>query len=105
MTESELVEINHAPRATATNHSSRKAETDRQLSKVATVSSSLALFDGFTREEKYQLAGWVMFVLCAIFYMIASIEGESITSLIGSLIFLVACLVFMVPLIWKDKQA
>ena len=63
-----------------------------------------SFFEGYTREEKYHLAGWAMFVICAIFYIIAAIEGESLTSLIGGVIFLFACFAFMIPLIWKEKQ-
>lgn len=55
------------------------------------------------RDEKFQLAGWLMFIACAVLYLIASIESRSATSFWGSLIFLVACVVFMVPLIWRDR--
>ncbi|MEO1439034.1 MAG: cytochrome oxidase subunit III [Chloroflexota bacterium] len=54
-----------------------------------------------SRDERFQLAGWVLFIICAVFYTIASIESRSWSSLAGSVVFLVACFVFMVPLIWK----
>ncbi|MEM6282395.1 MAG: cytochrome oxidase subunit III [Chloroflexota bacterium] len=54
-----------------------------------------------SRDEKFQLAGWVLFVICAVLYIIAGWESRSWSSLAGSVVFLLACFVFMVPLIWK----
>jgi hypothetical protein len=54
-----------------------------------------------SRDEKFQFAGWVLFVVCALFYAAASIESRSLTSFIGSVLFLVACFVFLVPLVRK----
>ena len=48
---------------------------------------------------RFQLWGWGLFILCALLYIVASIESGSITSLIGSLVFLVACFVFLIPLL------
>ena len=78
------------------------AQTENEVYKAAAQPSSG--FDRFSREEKYHLFGWSMFVLCSIFYIIAAIEGESLTSLIGGLLFFFACFVFLIPLIWKEKQ-
>lgn len=55
-----------------------------------------------TRNERLQLVGWVLFILCALLYIATSIESQSTTSLMGSLVFLVACFFFVIPLIWKD---
>lgn len=55
-----------------------------------------------TRGVKMQLIGWVLFVLCAVAYIIASLESQSLSSLIGSAVFLVACVFFMIPLLWGD---
>ena len=51
--------------------------------------------------RKIQLIGWGLFVLCSILYIISSILSQDWINLIGSIIFFVACLVFMYPLI-KD---
>lgn len=55
-----------------------------------------------SRDERLRLVGWVLFILCALLYMIASIESKSVTSFVGSVVFLVACFFFIVPLVWKD---
>lgn len=52
------------------------------------------------RERRFQLWGWGLFVLSAVFFIIAGLESASLSTLIGSVIFLVACLVFLVPLLW-----
>jgi len=57
-----------------------------------------------TRDEKFQMAGWILFIVCAGFYTLSSLESGSLSSLIGSIVFLVACFIFMVPLVWKDEQ-
>ena len=81
-----------------TNHGSSNSD---ETCKSGATSSTL---NGYTREEKYHLAGWGMFVICSIFYIVAALEGESITSLMGGITFLLACFAFMIPLLWKEKQ-
>lgn len=48
-------------------------------------------------DRKLQLSGWILFTFSAVFYTVSSLESQSLTSLIGSLLFLVACFVFMIP--------
>ncbi len=57
------------------------------------------------REVKYHLAGWVLFILCALFFIASSIKNGDALALIGSVVFLLACLLFIVPLIWPEKEA
>lgn len=59
---------------------------------------------GLTRHEKYDMVGWVLFIFSAVFFLVAAIEWESVTSILGSLFFLVACFAFMIPMLWKEKQ-
>ena len=65
-------------------------------------------------EKRLELAGWVLFVLCAILFVVDSIQSGTVVGLIASILFLLACLVFIFPLlvkkVWKedapqDKQA
>lgn len=56
------------------------------------------------REVKFQLWGWILFLVCAGFFIASSVESRSILGLIGSIIFLVACVVFMIPLVRKRKN-
>ena len=49
--------------------------------------------------HRFQLWGWVIFIFSALFFMAASIRADDPVSLIGGLLFLVACFVFLVPLV------
>ena len=48
---------------------------------------------------RFQLWGWILFILSAIFFMTASIRAQDPVSLIGGTLFLVACFVFLAPLL------
>jgi len=49
-------------------------------------------------ERKYQLAGWILFIVCAIFFIASSLKNKDMLAFIGSVIFLIACIVFLIPL-------
>lgn len=51
------------------------------------------------RVLKFQLWGWMLFVLSALFFTAASIRIGDVLSLLGSLLFLFACILFLIPLI------
>ena len=59
--------------------------------------------DKKNRERKFHFWGWLLFVVCAGFFIASNVGGGSIVGLIGSVIFLVACVVFLVPLVIKGK--
>lgn len=54
---------------------------------------------------RFQLWGWILFIFSALFFISSSIRAGDILSLVGGLFFLVACFVFMVPLIKVIRQA
>ena len=49
-------------------------------------------------QHRYQLWGWILFIGSAIFLMASSIRADDPVSLAGGALFLVACFVFLVPL-------
>ncbi len=51
------------------------------------------------RERKFQLWGWILFVICAGFFIAQSIRDSSALGLAASIIFLAACLIFIYPLL------
>ena len=53
------------------------------------------------REKTFHLWGWMLFVVCAGFFIASAAESGSTLGIIGSIIFLVACLVFIAPLVSK----
>jgi len=59
------------------------------------------------REGRYQLAGWLLFVACALVFIAAGLKNRDILTVIGGLLFLVACIVFLVPIVelsGKEKR-
>ena len=61
--------------------------------------------DDGKREARFHLWGWLLFVVCAGFFIASSIESNDIFGLIGSIIFFIACVVFIVPLVIKKRQS
>jgi len=51
------------------------------------------------KEKQYNLWGWLLFLVCAVFFIASAIVSGDILYLIGSIIFLVACIVFIIPLV------
>lgn len=60
--------------------------------------------DDREREMRFSLWGWVLFVLCALFFIASSLQSRDLLSLIGSIIFLAACLVFLYPLVKRNGR-
>jgi hypothetical protein len=56
------------------------------------------------RERKFQLSGWILFIVCAGFFIASAIKTDDILVLAGSIIFLGGCVVFIIPMVIKGKQ-
>ena len=56
------------------------------------------------QESKYQLVGWILFVICAIFFIASSLKNHDTLTFIGGVIFLIACIVFLIPLVRPNKK-
>jgi predicted membrane channel-forming protein YqfA (hemolysin III family) len=56
------------------------------------------------RELKYHLAGWILFVICAIFFIVSSLINHDTLALIASILFLIACIIFLIPLFESFKK-
>ncbi len=57
--------------------------------------------NGMSRESKFNLWGWLLFIVCAIFFIASATINGDILYLIGSIVFLFACLIFILPLVIK----
>jgi len=55
-------------------------------------------------EKKCQIWGWVLFITSALFYGAASLRSRDVIAFMGSLFFLVACFVFLIPFFFQDKS-
>jgi predicted membrane protein len=60
--------------------------------------------DNREREMRFSLWGWVLFVVCALFFIASSLQSRDLLSLIGSIIFLAACFVFLYPLVKRNGK-
>jgi len=47
-------------------------------------------------EKKFELAGWFLFIASSLFFMASSLRGGDLIGFIGGLLFLVACIAFLV---------
>ena len=54
--------------------------------------------------HRFQLWGWILFIFSAVFFMLSSIRAGDPISLIGGLLFLLACFVFLVPLVAELRE-
>ena len=57
------------------------------------------------RELKFQLWGWFLFIASASFFTASSLRSGDLLSLFGSLFFLGACLVFLIPLVSSGSRS
>ena len=51
-------------------------------------------------ERKCQIWGWILFITSALLYGAAGIRSGDLLGILGSLFFLVACFVFLIPFIF-----
>jgi len=60
--------------------------------------------DDKNRERKFHLYGWILFLICAGFFIASGVVSDNILGITGSLVFLAGCVVFLIPLVTKGKQ-
>ena len=49
-------------------------------------------------KRRIETAGWVLFIISAVFFIWASWRSGDLLGLLGSVVFFLACFVFLVPL-------
>lgn len=57
------------------------------------------------RERNYHLVGWILFLVCAVFFIASAALSGDLLYLAGSIIFFVACVGFVIPLVSKSQQS
>lgn len=50
-------------------------------------------------EFKLQILGWILFVGCACCYLLSSFKSNDWIGFVGGILFLTACIVFLIPLL------
>ncbi len=56
------------------------------------------------RERNYHLVGWVLFLVCAVFFIASAAASGDLLYLIGSILFFVACIAFVIPLVSEKRS-
>ncbi len=56
------------------------------------------------QELKYHAFGWILFLICAVLFIASSIRNQDTMALIGSVLFLLACFAFLIPLVRNLRQ-
>lgn len=46
-----------------------------------------------------QIVGWILFIICAILFLLSGLKNDDLLTIIGSAAFLIACFVFLYPLL------
>jgi len=56
-------------------------------------------------QNRFQFLGWILFVFSALFFISSSLRTGDLVSLIGGILFLFACFVFLIPLVSTMRSA
>lgn len=56
------------------------------------------------RARRFNLWGWALFMVSALFFVLAALRHGDPLALLGSLFFFVACVVFILPLLVKGRS-
>ena len=56
-------------------------------------------------ESKINLAGWILFVISALWFIGASLRAGDVIYLLGSVFFLAGCVAFLVPFAARVRQS
>jgi hypothetical protein len=59
--------------------------------------------NGPQKDENYDLCGWLLFVISALFFVASSIRNGDMIGLLGGVFFLLACVVFLASYIRGGK--
>lgn len=52
---------------------------------------------------RFQIAGWLLFILCAVLFAASGLKNRDMLTFAGSIVFLGACIVFLIPLLATQK--
>jgi hypothetical protein len=56
------------------------------------------------KDKRYDLWGWILFTLSALFFIVSSLRNGDIVGLLGGVFFLLACVAFLAPYLGTHKD-
>jgi len=59
--------------------------------------------NGSRKDRNYDLWGWLLFVISALFFIVSSIRNGDIVGLFGGIFFLLACVTFLASYVGGGK--
>ena len=59
--------------------------------------------DGSRKDRNYDLWGWLLFVISALFFIVSSIKNGDMIGLLGGIFFLLACVAFLASYVGNRK--
>ena len=66
---------------------------------LITAPDNLEDTEGMTLEQRFQLAGWLIFLACSGLFITQSVIAGDLLGLAAGIAFLLGCLVFLVPFV------
>ncbi len=51
----------------------------------------------------FNFSGWLIFTICALFFLWGALRAADAISIVASVLFLVGCIVFIIPL-WANRH-
>jgi len=55
-------------------------------------------------EKRFHLTGWLLFLVCAILFIMQNLLHSDLVGLIGSVVFLLGCIAFLIPLVFTPGK-
>lgn len=52
------------------------------------------------KHTRYHLAGWILFVICALLFLYVAVRDSNLVMTLASLVFLAGCVAFLIPLLF-----
>ncbi len=56
------------------------------------------------KDKRYDLWGWILFTLSALFFIVSSLRNGDVVGLLGGVFFLLACVAFLAPYFGTGKD-
>ena len=51
----------------------------------------------------YQIAGWIVFLICSLLFVVQSLLARDLLGFSASITFFLGCLLFLIPILRSDK--
>jgi hypothetical protein len=60
--------------------------------------------DSPQKDKRYEIWGWILFTISALFFIVSSLRNGDIVGLLGGVFFLLACAAFLAAYIGTHKD-